>query len=196
MPTPKKANNLHKLMSTKSQATNEPGNVAPGRPKFPRDLAQAEKQVFKELCALLAERKHLTSADAELCRLFAVTKVRDMRALKHLAIEGDVILVEVTDSHGRVRSTPKKNPYLDIAFVCEKNMVSLLDRLGFTCVSRSKIKPTEDLQPAVVDPMEASFLNRPRTTFAAPPYVDSPVPPITLPPDTNFDWETATNFEG
>lgn len=115
--------------------------VAPGRPKFPKHLSREARTIFKKLCADLESRKTLTPGDRETIGLFAVIYDRHQRALADIAARGEIVEFDsvLKDGITKVKRT-KKNEYLDIAVGCEKNLFAILQSLGLTPVSRSKVK--------------------------------------------------------
>src|SRR5215472_17509738 len=100
MPTPRKDDATHRLQGTRSQAKDEGESVAPGRPKFPKDLGKEARPVFKRIVALLEKRRHITEGDVELLRIYAVTYVRHSKALAKLEAEGEVRVYTRLDSNG------------------------------------------------------------------------------------------------
>lgn len=152
MPTPRKDDNMHRLQGTKSQA--EPENaIAPGRPKFPKNLPQDARVVFKRIVRLLEQRRHLTTGDVELIRLYALLYVRHTKALDKLEAEGEVKVYVRLDSNGTAHDQEKPNLWLKIAETAERNMMACLDRLGLTAMNRAKVKQTDDKNKPV-DPMD------------------------------------------
>src|SRR5271156_3274531 len=104
--------------------------VAPGRPRYPKDLSTDGRKVFKRLCRLLEERRTLTDADGDLIRLYAIAYQRHIRACEHLEQDGEIVVRQVTDKEGNVRELEKSNPWLAVAERAEKSMLSILNSLG------------------------------------------------------------------
>lgn len=181
MGRPEKDAALHDLQSTKSVAgkTDNSAAIAPGRPKYPRDLTPATRAVFKRIVALLEERRHVTKGDVELIRLYALLYVRHAKALAKLEEEGEVKVYVRLDSHGTPHDQEKPNYWLKIVETAEKNMVACLDRLGLTAMNRAKVKPTGDDKNKPADPIE-EFLARRR-------------PAATEEEDENLDVEDLVN---
>ena len=152
MPTPRKPDDMHRLQGTKSQAGTEHA-VAPGRPKFPKNLPQDARLVFKRIVALLEKRRHISEGDVELIRLYSLLYVRHAKALEKLDAEGEVKVYVRLDSNGTAHDQEKPNLWLKIAQDAERNMVACLDRLGLTAMNRAKVKPTDDKNKPV-DPMD------------------------------------------
>jgi P27 family predicted phage terminase small subunit len=174
MPTPKKSDELHKLHGTKSQAAPEPEFKIPAsRPRQPKDLTPAAADVFKRLCALLRKRRALTAGDVEVIRLYAILHDRHARALAKIQEEGEVCVYTRLDANGVAHEVEKENLWLRIATNAEKNLVSILDRLGLTPNARTRVKPTPATKPtATVDPFEEFLATH--ATPILPPYFDSP----------------------
>jgi P27 family predicted phage terminase small subunit len=121
-----------------------PDDIAPGRPRFPQKLSPVARATFKRLVRDLESRRHATPGDRETLALYAVTYDRWMRARTHLETEGDVVETTWTDKQGNEHSRQVANPYLAIATVCEKNLFAILQALGLTPATRSKIKVAKE----------------------------------------------------
>ena len=156
MATPKKPDALHWLTGSTSQAKPAVESVIePGRPKYPKNLGAAEKVVFKRMVKLLEARRAATEGDIELIRLYSILYVRHERALAKIAEQGDVVEYTRLNNHGEEVKTEKPNLHLKIAETCEKNAISILDRLGLTPLNRERVKPTS--QPPQEQFPEGSF---------------------------------------
>jgi len=153
LPQPRKSDALHELEGTKPHdRIPEPEfTLPPGRPKYPRNLSADAKAVFKRLCGLLEERRTLTSGDGELLRLYSILFDRHARALAKIAAEGEIRVYTRLDSNGAAHDVEKQNLWLKVAETSEKNMVSILDRLGLTPHNRGKVKPTAEPESDVPD---------------------------------------------
>src|SRR5258708_29834530 len=147
---------LHELQGTKSVAgkTNDSAAIAPGRPKFPRNLPQDARAVFKRIVRLLEKRRHITEGDVELIRLYALLYVRHAKALTKLEVEGEVKVYVRLDSHGTPHDQEKPNYWLKAAETAEKTLVAILDRLGLTPPNPAKGRPTRDDRKKPTDPMD------------------------------------------
>lgn len=144
----------HKLRGTKPHYDPADTPAAPataaataGRPRYPKGLSRSARSIFKELCALLEERRSLTRADGEALRLYAILYDRQARAMAEAEREGFVVTQTVCDSHGAPSSRQKKSLYLTIAQESERAMLGILDRLGFTPSARTKVQPTQPAEP-------------------------------------------------
>ena len=153
----KKSDDLHWLQNTKPTPAVkvEGAPVLPGRPKYPKGISPEAKRVFKRLCNLLEERRHLSTGDGELLRLYSLLYTRHERALAKLEAEGEICIYVRLDSNGQPHDQAKPNLWLKVAETAERNMVACLDRLGLTPNARAKVKPTGDTVPA--DEPEPSF---------------------------------------
>ena len=128
--------------------------VRAGRPRYPAGLTPAARRVFKELCAMLEERRALTRADGELLSLYASLSDRRTRELALAEAEG-LIVSEVRYGHNGEATTRRlKNPHLVIVQETEKQMVGILDRLGLTPTGRDKVRPTAKAAPQPQKPGE------------------------------------------
>lgn len=141
----KKSGDLHWLQGTKPVvASVEGAAVEPGRPAYPKAISPEAKRVFKRLCGLLEQRRHLSHGDGELLRVYSILFTRHEKALAKLATEGEIRVYVRLDSNGQPHDVEKPNHWLKIAETCERNMVACLDRLGLSVIARSKVKPTGD----------------------------------------------------
>lgn len=140
MPTPKKDLFAHALHGTMPRYIESDSDVAPGRPRYPKNLSLDARRVFKPLCALLERRKTLTEGDAELLRIYAVLFDRHARAISHVETEGEVCQYTRLDSNGAPHLIWKENLWLKTAKDCERQMVAILDRCGLSPATRGKVK--------------------------------------------------------
>ena len=158
MPTPRKDLDAHKLQGTKPRYVEEGSDVAPSRPRYPKNLSPDAKRFFKGICRVLEKRRNLTEGDQELLRLAAILRDRHERAMEHVITEGEVCTYVRLDSNGAPHDLVKENLWLRCAKDSEKQMVAILDRLGLTPMNRTKIKPTEvPKEPTVTAADEALF---------------------------------------
>lgn len=118
-----------------------------GRPACPRFLSAPAKQRFRQLCRQLEQRRQLTKADGELLALYATLWVRWREASDDVARRGAVVISISRGKNQEIIEREKKNPYLLIAQETEKEMVAVLDRLGFTPLNREKVKKTKAAEP-------------------------------------------------
>jgi P27 family predicted phage terminase small subunit len=180
VPAQRKDLAAHELNGTKARYSEPSSDVRAGRPKFPKGISAAALKVFKRLCALLEERGTLTSGDAELLRLYAVTFTRHERALQHLADEGEITTYVRLDSNGQPHDVEKPNLWLDVATNCEKFMRATLADLGLNPLQRSKVKPVKaDPKP---DAADAALLSR-----------EAPQPAVEDEPDLSLIHEELVN---
>jgi P27 family predicted phage terminase small subunit len=144
MSTPRKSDKLHVLMGTKphDRTPEITSTLTAGRPKFPKSLSGDAKRVFKQLCRQLAERRALTEGDGHLLSLYATIWDRRARAQERLLVEGEIRVYSRLDSNGVERQSEKPNLWLKVANDAERQLVSILDRLGLTPLAGSKIKQT------------------------------------------------------
>ncbi|MDA4120131.1 MAG: P27 family phage terminase small subunit, partial [Thaumarchaeota archaeon] len=136
MPTPRKELSAHKLQNTKPKYIEESSVVAPGRPRFPKNLSTDAKRFFKNLCRMLEQRRTLTEGDQELLRLAAILRDRHERSMEHVIAEGEICTYVRLDSNGAPHDMVKENLWLRCAKDAEKQMVAILDRLGLTPLNR------------------------------------------------------------
>ena len=156
MPTPRKHEDLHVLQGTKPHDRNPeltPGTLLAGRPRIPKTLRPGSeaRRIYKLLCRQLLDRRALTEADNYLLELAATIWARRSRAQEKLLEEGEVCAYTRIDPNGVAHKIEKANLHLKIAADSEKQLVSILDRLGLTPLAGSKIKQTAaDKKLAVV----------------------------------------------
>lgn len=134
----------HKLEGTKPAYVLFDSDVAPGRPKYPMNISGEAKAAFKRLVRLLESRRTCTAGDAEILRLYAVTFDRHVRALKHLALEGEICAYTRLDSNGKPHEVVKENLWLKVATDAEKFMRACLADLGLNPLQRAKVKTTKE----------------------------------------------------
>jgi P27 family predicted phage terminase small subunit len=152
MPTPRKDISTHRLQGTKPAYVEPASDVQAGRPKYPRGISGEAKAAFKRLVRLLEQRRTVTQGDAEILRLYAVNFDRHVRALEHLAVEGEICVSVVLDSNGVAHDKLKPNLWLDVATNAEKFMRGCLADLGLNPLQRAKVKPTKsDEKPTAAD---------------------------------------------
>jgi P27 family predicted phage terminase small subunit len=145
MPTPRKSLAEHELAGTKPHYdVGTTNRLAAGRPRFPKDLGTALRPVFKRLCALLADRRALTTADGELIRLYCFQYERHEKNAALLRQEGEICTYYRLDSNGQSVPQVKTNLRLKVVTDAERQMTAILDRLGLTPIAGSKVKPTNE----------------------------------------------------
>lgn len=134
---------LSNRLAVRSKTTTPVASfVSAGRPEFPEELSPAGKQIFKELCHLLEERRTLTKGDGDLLILYVQTRTRYMRAIARVETEGEIVTREKAGKGEEVYTVEEENPWLSVAERAMKSMLSILDRLGLTPGSRDKAKVT------------------------------------------------------
>jgi P27 family predicted phage terminase small subunit len=144
MPAQRKPDLLHDLHGTKGHdRTSDLSHVPAGRPRFPKDLDDSLRPVFKRLCRLLQERQVLTSGDVELVRLYCFAYDRHERQAALLRKEGEVCTYTRLDSNGQPHPVVKENVRLKMVAQAERAMASILTQLGLTQVSKDRAKPVK-----------------------------------------------------
>jgi P27 family predicted phage terminase small subunit len=144
MPMPAKNPQLHRIQGTKSQAElPDQSTVAAGKPKLPKSLkSPAARAAFRDACNALQARRALTPGDGRLLVLYAVLVSRHEQAQAVVDTEGLIVTYTRLNNHGEEVQTQKPNIALKIAQDCERQLVSILDRLGLTPRHRDSVKPT------------------------------------------------------
>lgn len=145
MPRERKSLDEHVLQGTKPAYTETDSLVVASRPKIPSEFPKGTvlRKWFKQYCADLEKRRTLTSGDAELLRIAVILRDRHARAIEHLRNEGEVCKYQRLDADGHAVDVVKENLWVKIAANSEKQLVSILDRLGLTPLQRGKVKPTD-----------------------------------------------------
>jgi P27 family predicted phage terminase small subunit len=182
MGRPRKALELHELQGT--QPHYVPGNVpssihAGSLPKPAKFLSSEAKKKFRGLVKQLAARRTVTQGDADLLSIYASTFERWTQALEKVRTEGPVVAYSRLNNQGKEVLSEKPNLHLAIAETCERNMVSILTRLGLTPKDRESVRPTSTppappKAPEVgTDEWARSELAAGRNPFAQPETVDT-----------------------
>jgi len=135
----------HELSGTRPHYTEPESQVEASRPRVPKEFKTkpALRKLFKDYCRSLAKRRTLSEGDAELLRLVVICRARHARAIEHIELEGEICTYTRLDSNGQSVDVVKPNLWLKVASDAEKQIVSILDRLGLTPIQRGKVKPTE-----------------------------------------------------
>jgi P27 family predicted phage terminase small subunit len=149
MPQPAKTPAEHELHGTVPQNRYKQleSYLPPGRPKFPKTLSKAGRQVFKMLCQLLQERRVLTHGDLEAIRLYSLLHQRHARATEHLEVEEEICEYTRLDSNGQAHKFMKANLWLKVATDAEGRMLAILVQLGLTPKAKDFVKPTKSDKP-------------------------------------------------
>jgi P27 family predicted phage terminase small subunit len=161
---PEKSPEQHALHGTKPQSAaylRAPSDIPEGWPRF-KNLSPQEKPVFKRIARLLKDRRHLTAGDAELLRLYAAAEVRYFDFKKILEQEGWI----VDTIHGL-----KPHPAGQLFRAAEATMLSILDRLGLSPISKDKPKPAKTSSEAKPADQLEEILARGRTKADLVPFV-------------------------
>lgn len=150
MPANRKATAVHELHGTKPHdRAADTSHVPAGRPRFPKDLDSSLRPVFKRLCALLQERRTLTSADGELIRLYCFQWERHSKNAALLRQEGDLCTYIRLDSNGQPHPQVKTNLRLKVVTDAERQMASILNQLGLTPTAKDRAKQTSNNRGAL-----------------------------------------------
>jgi P27 family predicted phage terminase small subunit len=137
---PRQSDEQHALHGTKSAAP--PESAAPaGRPRVPKHLSADARKIFRDTVRELQKRRSCTTADARIIELLAIAVERHRQALQHIMAEGAVVTYTRLNNHGEEVPTTAKNIWLGIAQEAEGKITSLLDRLGFSPLNRSRVRP-------------------------------------------------------
>lgn len=152
MSKPRVSEAVHALRGTKPQySALDESHVAGTLPKAPKHLDKEERKKFKQMVRQLADRRAVTSGDADVIAIYVEQHARWQQSLAKLKVEGNVRLYIRLDSNGEVHQVEKPNIHLAIAKDCERAMVVILSRLGLTPKDR-EIKPTAPTKPRNAPP--------------------------------------------
>jgi P27 family predicted phage terminase small subunit len=173
VPMPRKSLSEHDLTGTKPQYVLPDADVPAGRPRYPKGISADAKRFFKGICKMLEKRRTLTEGDAELIRLAAVLRTRHEKAIEHVTAEGEICSYTRLDKKGETFESVAPNVWLKIAQESEKQLVTILDRLGLTPASRGKITPAEPPKTSKTNSEDEALLSREATQpVAEEPEID------------------------
>ncbi len=141
MPRAKTAQEHH-LEGTQSQVgrTISGSDFKAGRPRFLSHLCPAARSAYKRACKLLEQRGTLTPGDESALAVYAEVYARWLDAKGELAKYGLMVTVTVLDSNGAPHDKRVKNPCLDIATGCERQLLALVKTLGLSPVDKDKVR--------------------------------------------------------
>jgi len=152
MARPVKDISLHILQGT-TQRTNLAESSVPGSlPRPPKFLSKEAKKKFRSYVRLLAERRAVTEGDGDLITILCSQWERWQQALMKIRDEGAVCTYERIGDGGTVVEVEKENLHVSIAQNCERQMVSILSRLGLTPKDRESVRPTSPVLPKNAPP--------------------------------------------
>jgi P27 family predicted phage terminase small subunit len=143
MAAPRKSEALHDLHSTTPHdRAADFSHVKAGRPKFPKDLTPAMRPTFKRIVRLLEERRTVTEGDVELIRLYCILYDRQQRNESAMREEGEVMTYFRLDSNGQSVPQVKRNIRWEVCTNAERQMESIIAKLGLTPTTKDRVKPT------------------------------------------------------
>ena len=100
------------------------------------------RPVFKRVVRLLEQRRTITEGDVELIRLYCFAYDRHSRNAALLIEEGELCTYVRLDSNGVAHPQVRKNIRHDIVTMAERQMESILNKLGLTPTAKDRAKPT------------------------------------------------------
>jgi P27 family predicted phage terminase small subunit len=144
VPMPRKSLEAHALAGTKPhyEVKASDSHIVGGRPKCPRYLTLDAKKKFRSLMRELEARRVLTPGDGSLLTLAATLWDRWRKAQQQVDEQGAVVTLTFHSKNGETYERDKKNPWLEVAQVTEKQLTAILVSLGLTVAHRDKAKPT------------------------------------------------------
>jgi P27 family predicted phage terminase small subunit len=132
----------HLLHGTVPQGKPErPSVYQGGRPKFPAHLSKLARQEMKRVVRILEKRGTVTEGDFAIAAVHAEVYARWVACKAQI---GDALMVvtQVTDNNGNLRTVSRLNPLIKVAQQCESRLQSLAKDLGLSPITRDKVKPT------------------------------------------------------
>ena len=156
-PMPRKSLEEHALTGTRPHYDIGPrvSHIQGGRPYPPKFLSAEAKKKFRSLARVLEKRRVATSGDAELLTQYVILWERWLVAQQHVRDDGAVIEQVCFTKDNEKYTRLKKNPWLEVAQVSEKQMASALAALGLTVSGRDKAKQTAINQQEEIIPGSA-----------------------------------------
>jgi P27 family predicted phage terminase small subunit len=141
MGRPAKSPQQNWLQGTKSQAANGPAAFVGGRPRMPKGLGPIAKKAFRRAVQLLENRRTLTPSDETTLELYARCYERWQLATAEAGADL-MVDVQITDSHGTLRTVRRINPLLKIITDAETKLLAFAKALGFTQTDIGRCKTT------------------------------------------------------
>ena len=139
---PRKSVAQHELEGTKPHydtgPTGRQSHIAGGKPKCPKYLTGDARKKFKALSRELVARRAATPGDSELIALYATLWERWRIADDHVKAEGAVVEKQYFSRDGQPYTRDVKNPWLEAAQSCEKQMLACLEKLGLSVATRDR----------------------------------------------------------
>lgn len=142
----------HVLHGTVPQGKpDRPSVFQGGRPKFPAHLSKVARKEMKRVVTILMERGTATEGDFAIAAVHAEVYARWITCKAQI---GDDLMVvtQVTDNNGNLRTVSRLNPLIKVAQQCEARLQSLAKDLGLTPVTRDKVKQTLSNQEEEIIP--------------------------------------------
>jgi P27 family predicted phage terminase small subunit len=151
---------LEKSNSPRFRKTRAKESIAvEGKPSCPRHFTPAERKTFRFVCRELSTRRALTKGDRDLIVLYCETVSRRETAKAKVATQGEVVLTIGGE---------KKSPWLQILQETEKQLISLMDRLGTTPRSREMVKAVSEKEEEPLDELDILMGKGKRPAFQFP----------------------------
>lgn len=147
MARPQKSEVQHETEGTTLRSSVRDSHVPASIPRPPKGLSKDAKKKFKEICKLLAPRRAITIADADIITLYIGCWTRLQQAQLAVETEGLIVQYERLDRTGVSRTISGININLRIVEACEKQCLAYLTRLGLTPKDRALVTPTAPAAP-------------------------------------------------
>jgi P27 family predicted phage terminase small subunit len=101
------------------------------------------------------DRGTVTEGDFATLAIYAEIYSRWVDAKRSIATDGLMIVTQVTDNNGNLRTVSRINPLIKVAEGCESRMLSFCRALGLTPADRDKVKqtsvnPKEEIVPGSI----------------------------------------------
>jgi len=131
----------HDLRGTRPEYTTDSVHVG-ALPKPPRFLSPEAKKKFRSAVRQLADRRAVTSGDTDFLTIYAQTWERWVAACEKVRTEGTIKTYERAGADGHLHSVEKVNLNVGIVKDCQRDILSILQKLGLTPKDRDAVRPT------------------------------------------------------
>lgn len=171
MPFPRKSPEQHALSgTTPSYRPEDPRRFVDSAPRIPSDV---NRRHYKRLCTRLRARRALTAADRDILRLAAIALESNERAWAAIREQGEIVAQSKCSPKGDLYTITAINPWMKVLDQSGKMLLSCLQQLGLTPLSKSKVTPTSPSGPPPEDEFDL-FMKRGKSNYVPPQNPDPP----------------------
>jgi P27 family predicted phage terminase small subunit len=162
-------------------------------PKPPKFLSPEAKKKFKAMVRQLAVRRAVTAGDGDLIAIYCSQDERWQQALTKIRDEGAVRIYQRLGVDGLAIDVEKENLHVKLAQNCERQMVTILSRLGLTPRDKDYVRPTSPVKPkhAPVDPNSAAGMTLEAAELRDAIAAEEKLAESTPPPEPEIDLNNA-----